>query len=118
MSLPLASVPVNKKTRASASSDDYDYSLGGGYYSLSRVLTFDYAGFRQRSLISRHFGLRLRGGSGLLGGWRGFFFHHRCRGFIPPMTDPLISFRVQKLVVNEVRLLHQLLLKKIQHLQA
>jgi hypothetical protein len=57
--------------------------LFGGYYSLSRVLTFDYAGFKQRSLSSRCFGLRLRGGSGLLGGWRGFFFCHRCRGFIP-----------------------------------
>jgi hypothetical protein len=54
-----------------------------GYYSLSRVLTFDYAGFRKRSLSSRRFGLRLRGGSGLLGGRRGFFFRHRCRGFIP-----------------------------------
>jgi hypothetical protein len=54
-----------------------------GYYSLSRVLTFDYAGFRQRSLSSRRFGLRLRGGSGLLSRRRGFFFHHRCRGFIP-----------------------------------
>jgi hypothetical protein len=54
-----------------------------GYYSLSRVLTFDYAGFRQRSLSSRRFGLRLRGGSGLLSGWRDFFFRHRCRGFIP-----------------------------------
>jgi hypothetical protein len=54
-----------------------------GHYSLNRVLTFDYAGFRQRSLSSRRFGLRLRGGSGLLSGWRGFFFRHRCRGFIP-----------------------------------
>jgi hypothetical protein len=53
------------------------------YYSLSRVLTFDYAGFRQRSLSSRRFGLRLRGGSGLLGGRRSFFFRHHCRGFIP-----------------------------------
>jgi hypothetical protein len=54
-----------------------------GYYSLSRVLTFDYTDFRQRSLSSRRFGLRLRGGSGLLGGRRGFFLRHRCRGFIP-----------------------------------
>jgi hypothetical protein len=54
-----------------------------GYYSLSRVLTFDYAGFRQRSLSSRRFGLRLRGGSGLLSGRRDFFSCHRCRGFIP-----------------------------------
>jgi hypothetical protein len=61
---------------------DYDYSLGG-YYSLSRVLTFDHAGFGQRSLSSRHFGLRLRGGSGLLGGRRDFFFRHRRKGFIP-----------------------------------
>jgi hypothetical protein len=54
-----------------------------GYYGLSRVLTFDHAGFRQRSLSSWRFGLRLRGGSGLLGGRRDFFFRHRCRGFIP-----------------------------------
>jgi hypothetical protein len=54
-----------------------------GYYSLSRVLTFDYAGFRERSLSSRRYGLRLRGGSGLPGGRRSFFFRHRCRGFIP-----------------------------------
>jgi hypothetical protein len=54
-----------------------------GYYSLNRVLTFDYAGFRQRSLSRRRFGLRLRGRSGLLSGRRGFFFCHCCRGFIP-----------------------------------
>jgi hypothetical protein len=81
ISLPLASAPVNKKTSASASFDDYDYS--SGYCSLSRVLTFDHAGFGQRSLSSRFFGLRLRGGSGLLGGWRDFFFRHCYRGFIP-----------------------------------
>jgi hypothetical protein len=54
-----------------------------GYYSLSRVLTFDYAGFGQRSLSSWCFGLRLRGGSGLFSGWRDFFLRHRCGGFIP-----------------------------------
>jgi hypothetical protein len=54
-----------------------------GYYNLSRVLTFNYAGFGQRSLNGRRFGLRLRGGSGLLSGRRGFFFRHRCGGFIP-----------------------------------
>jgi hypothetical protein len=81
ISLLSASAPVNEKTSASASPDDYDYS--SGYYSLSRVLTFDHAGFGQRSLSSWRFGLRLRGGSGLLGGRRGFFFRHRCRGFIP-----------------------------------
>jgi hypothetical protein len=81
MSLPSASAPVNKKTSTSASFDDYDYSPW--YYSLSKVLTLDHAGFGQHSLSSWRFGLRLRGGSGLLGGRRGFFFHHRCRGFIP-----------------------------------
>jgi hypothetical protein len=81
MSVPSASAPVNKKTSASASFDDYDYS--SGYYSLSIVLTFDYAGFRQRSLSSRRFGLPLRGGSGLLGGRHDFFFRHHRRGFIP-----------------------------------
>jgi hypothetical protein len=62
-----------------------------GYYSLSRVLTFDYAVFRQRSLSSRHFGLRLRGGSELLGGRRDFFFRHHCRGFIPSQ-DRSVNF--------------------------
>jgi hypothetical protein len=54
-----------------------------GYYNFNRVLTFNYAGFGQRSLSGRRFGLRLRGGSGLLSGWRGSFFCHHCRGFIP-----------------------------------
>jgi hypothetical protein len=81
MSFPLASVSVNKKTSASAFSDDYDYS--SGYYSLNRVLTFDHVGFRQRSLSSRRLGLRLRGGSELLSGRRSFFFRHHYRGFIP-----------------------------------
>jgi hypothetical protein len=53
------------------------------HFSFSRILTFNYAGFGQRSLSGRRFGLRLRGGSGLLSGWRGFFFRHRCRGLIP-----------------------------------
>jgi hypothetical protein len=39
-----------------------------GYYNLSRALTFNYAGFGQRSLSGRRFGLRLRDGSGLLSG--------------------------------------------------
>jgi hypothetical protein len=54
-----------------------------GYSNLSRVLTFNDAGFRQRSLSGRRLGFRLRGGSGLLGGQRDFFFRHRCGGFIP-----------------------------------
>jgi hypothetical protein len=78
ISLPSASAPVNEKTSASVTKTTLR-----GYYSLSRVLTFDYAGFRQRSLSSRRFGLLLRGGSGLLSGWRGFFLRHRCSGFIP-----------------------------------
>jgi hypothetical protein len=60
---------------------DYDYSTR--HFDLSRVLTFNDAGLRQCSLSSRHFGLRLRGGSGLLSGRRGFFFHHHYSGFIP-----------------------------------
>jgi hypothetical protein len=54
-----------------------------GYFNLSRVLTFNYAGFGQRSLSDRRFGLRLRGGSGLPSGRRDFLFRHRCCGFIP-----------------------------------
>jgi hypothetical protein len=78
ISLPSASAPVNEKTSASVTTTTL-----WGYYSLSRVVTFDYAGFRKRSLSSRRFGLRLRGGSGLLSGWRGFFLRHRSGGFIP-----------------------------------
>jgi hypothetical protein len=78
MSLPSASAPVNKKTSASATTTTL-----WEYYSLSRVLTFDHAGLGQHSLGSQRFEFRLRGGNGLLGGRRGFFFRHRCRGFIP-----------------------------------
>jgi hypothetical protein len=60
---------------------NYDYSTR--HFDFSRVLTFNYAGFGQRSLSGQHFRLRLRGGSGLLSGWRDLFFRHRCRGFIP-----------------------------------
>jgi hypothetical protein len=54
-----------------------------GYYNLNRVLTLNHAGFGQCSLSGRCFGLRLRGGSGLLSGRRDFFFRHHCKGFIP-----------------------------------
>jgi hypothetical protein len=54
-----------------------------GYFYLSRVLTFNDAGLRQRSLSGRRLGLHLRGGSGLFRGRRGFLFHHHCSGFIP-----------------------------------
>jgi hypothetical protein len=77
MSLPSASAPVNKKTSASAT-----MTTLWEYYKLSRVLTFDHAGFGQRSSSSRRFGLRLKGRSGLLGGWRSFFLRHRRGGLI------------------------------------
>jgi hypothetical protein len=89
-----------------------------GYYSLSKVLTFDNAGFRQHSLSSRRFGLRLRGGSGLLSGRRSFFFRHCCRGFIPCQDRSVTSCRVHTPVVSQARLPHQVLLGKIPHLQA
>jgi hypothetical protein len=60
---------------------NYDYSTR--HFDFSRVLTFNYAGFGQRSLSGRRFGLLLGGRSGLLSGWRGSFFRHCCRGFIP-----------------------------------
>jgi hypothetical protein len=50
---------------------------------MSKVLTFNDAGFRQRSLRGWHLGLCQRGESGLLSGRRGFLFRHRCGGFIP-----------------------------------
>jgi hypothetical protein len=59
---------------------DYDYSTR--HFDLSRVLTFNDAGLGQRSFGGRRFGLRLRGGSGLLSGRCGFFFRHHCSGFI------------------------------------
>jgi hypothetical protein len=82
MSLPSASAPINKEDKCISVIRRLRL-LFEGYYSLSRVLTFDHAGLGQHSLNSRRFGLRLRGGSGLLGGRRGFFFRHCCRGFIP-----------------------------------
>jgi hypothetical protein len=90
-----------------------------GYYNLSRVLNFDYAGFRQRSLSSRRFGLRLRGGSGLLGGRRGFFFRHRHRGFIPlpGQIRRLPAEYTSRLSVKQDYYI-KVLLGKIQHLQA
>jgi hypothetical protein len=48
-----------------------------------RVLTFNDAGLRQRSLSGQRLGLCLRGGNGLLSRRRGFFFRHLCSGFIP-----------------------------------
>jgi hypothetical protein len=53
-----------------------------GYFHLSRVLTFNDAGLRQRSLSGRRLGLFLRGGSRLLSWRRGFLFRHRYGGFI------------------------------------
>jgi hypothetical protein len=81
MSLPSASAPVDKRTSASVIPGDYDYS--SGLILPKRVLTFNDAGLGRRSLSGRRLGLRLRGGSGLLSGRRGFFFRHRCSGIIP-----------------------------------
>jgi hypothetical protein len=82
----------------------YDYSLR--YSHLSRVLTFNDAGIRQRSLSGRHFGLYLRGGSGLLSGRRDLLFRHLCSGFIPLPGQVRRFPVVNKLVVNLVRLPH------------
>jgi hypothetical protein len=81
MSLLSASAPVDKKT--SVSVNMATTTTLRRYLNHSRVLTFNYAGFGQRSLSGQHFELCLRGGSGLLSGWRGFFLRRRCRGFIP-----------------------------------
>jgi hypothetical protein len=54
-----------------------------GYLCSCSVLTFYNTGLWQRSLHGRRLGLCLRGGSGLLSGWRGLLFSHRCVGFIP-----------------------------------
>jgi hypothetical protein len=81
MSLPLASEPVDKRTSASIIPGNYDYS--SGLTPPERVVTFNDAGLKQRSLSGRRLGLRLRGGSRLLSGRRGFFFRHCCSGFIP-----------------------------------
>jgi hypothetical protein len=78
MSLPSASAPFKKKTSASATT-----ATLWEYYKLSRVLTFDHAGFGQGSSSSLRLGLRLGGRSVLLGGRHGFLVRHRCRGFIP-----------------------------------
>jgi hypothetical protein len=54
-----------------------------GYFNLSRVFTFNYAGLGHCSLSGQRLGFCLRGGSGLLGRRRGFFLRHLCSGFIP-----------------------------------
>jgi hypothetical protein len=114
ISLPSASAPVNKKASASATTTTL-----WGYYSNSRVLTFDHAGFWQRSLSSRHFELRLRGWSELLGGRRDFFFRHRRRGFIPlpGQIRQLPAEYTSRLSVKQDYYI-KVLLGKIQHLQA
>jgi hypothetical protein len=61
----------------------------------------------------------LRGGSGLLNGRRGFFFRHRCSGFIPlPGQVRRFPAKYTSRLPIKVRLPHQVLLGKIQHLQA
>jgi hypothetical protein len=59
---------------------NYDYSMGNTKASTEYS---PHAGLGQRSSSSRRFELCLRGRSGLLGGRRGFFPRHRCRGLIP-----------------------------------
>jgi hypothetical protein len=81
MLLPSASAPVDKKTSVSVKPGDYDYS--SGLNAPERVLTFNDAGFEQRSLSDRRLGFCLRGGSRLLSGQRSFFFRHLCSGFSP-----------------------------------
>jgi hypothetical protein len=81
ISLPSASAPVEKRTSVLVIFGDYDYS--SGLIAPGRVLTFNDAGLRQRSLSSRRLGLCLRGGSGLLSRRCGFFFRHLCNRFIP-----------------------------------
>jgi hypothetical protein len=49
---------------------------------LRSVLTFYYAGLRQRSLHGRRLGFSLEEGSGLLSGWRETLFSHCRAGFI------------------------------------
>jgi hypothetical protein len=53
-----------------------------GYLRSCSVITFYDAGLRQCSLHGWRLELCLRGGSGLLSGWRRFLFSHRRAGFI------------------------------------
>jgi hypothetical protein len=76
-----ASTLVDKRRQVYQSTYDYDYFTR--HFDLNRVLTFNDAGLGQCSLSGRHFGLRLRGGSRLLSGWRGSSFRHRYSRFIP-----------------------------------
>jgi hypothetical protein len=75
ISLPSASAPVDKRTSVSVTPGGYDYSPG--LPAPERVLTFNDAGLRQRSLSGWRLGLCLRGWSGVLSGRRGFLFRHR-----------------------------------------
>jgi hypothetical protein len=81
ISLPSASAPVDRE-QVHQSYLATTTTLRG-HFNLSRVLTFNDAGLGQRNLSGRRLGLRLRGGSGLLSGRRGFFFRHHCGGIIP-----------------------------------
>jgi hypothetical protein len=117
ISLPSASAPVDKKTSVSVQPGDYDYS--SGLISPERVLTFNDAGFGQRSLSGRHLGLCLRGGSGLLSRRRGFFFRHLCSGFIP-LPGQVRRFPAEYTSRLSIKYDYhiQVLLGKNQHLQA
>jgi hypothetical protein len=93
--------------------------LSEEHYSFSRVLTFDHAGLKQHSLSSRRFGLCLRGGSDSSAGGAASSSATAVEGS-SPSQDRSVDFlqKYTKLVVNQARLLHQVLLGKMQHLQA
>jgi hypothetical protein len=83
------------------------------------VLTFYYAGLRQRSLHGRRLGLSLGDGSGLLSGWRGTLFSNCCTGFIP-LPGQVCGFPAQYMIgcqPSTTTKLHVLLREDI-HLQA
>jgi hypothetical protein len=90
-----------------------------GYFHLSRVLTFNDAGLRQRSLCGWRLGLCLRGGRGLLSGQCGFLFRHHCGRFIPSQ-DKSVDFlqSTQAGCQSSTTTTSNILLGKDQHLQA
>jgi hypothetical protein len=86
-------------------------------HSFRRVLTFDYAGLRQRRFGSRRLRHRLGSESGFLGGRRDFF--RPAEEGSTPSQDRSVDFlqKHTQLVVSQPRLLQQVLLAKMRYLQ-
>jgi hypothetical protein len=88
-------------------------------YNFRRVLTFDHARLRQRRLSSRGSGTAWEAGADSSVGGATSSSATAVEGS-PPSQDRSVDFlqKYTKLVVIQARLLHQVLLGKVQYLQA